>query len=85
MNNVPDQEKLRRAIDIIKQALGPQEAARIEQKLATDSGSFGLSPTLSKKDLSIVLPVLDNPEILRRILSSPQGREGLKKILDQKL
>ena len=75
-----EEAKLNSAIEMIKQVMGPAETAKIE-KVFDSKGSAQLN--LSEKELRTVKTVLENPEMLRTILSSRKAREILSEYLNK--
>lgn len=75
-----EEAKLKSAIEMIKQVMGPAETAKIE-KVFDSKGSVQLN--LSEKELRTVKTVLENPEMLRTILSSRKAREILSEYLNK--
>lgn len=75
-----DEVKLQKAIETLKQVLGPAEAAKIEKLFESKSPS---NIKLSEKEMKMVKTVIENPDMLKTILSSRQAREGLSKYLNK--
>ena len=76
-----DQSKLDAAIALIKNALGKEEAERLEKAFAErNTGAEPLISRYSASELSAVKTVIENPQILKQILSTPKGREAVSKI-----
>lgn len=75
-----DEAKLQNAIEMMKQILGKEEAAKIEKLFENKTPS---NLNLSEKELKAVKTVVENPEMLRTILSSRKAREVLLKYLDK--
>ena len=76
-----DQSKLDSAIALIKNALGKEEAERLEKAFAERNS--GVDPLISKysaSELAAVKTIIENPQLLKQILSTPKGREAVSKI-----
>ena len=78
-----DDASLERAIKTAQQVLGAKESAKIEKMFKDKSQLEKMTQSLSQKDLETVNGVLSNPEMLKKILSTPKAREGLKKFLGE--
>ncbi len=75
-----DEEKLEKAIEMLTQVMGSEEAAKI--KKLTESNK-NINFNLSDKEMKTVKTVIENPEMLRTILSSRQAREVLSRYLNK--
>lgn len=75
-------EKLKAAAEVIKNALGPK-AKGLEALLSDDKALKELTKKMSPNDLSKLGKLLDNPEMLKMMLSSDKAKEGLKKMLGE--
>ncbi|MBE6896817.1 MAG: hypothetical protein E7477_06935 [Ruminococcaceae bacterium] len=81
MNNIfdsIDEKKLAQAISIVKEIIGPTEAARLEKSFSEQKGKQ-LASGLSQNDIATVKTFIDNPELLRKVLSTPQGKQIIRK------
>ncbi len=75
-----DEAKLEKAIEMLTQVMGPQEAEKIKKLTETNKN---MKLNLSEKEMKTVKTVIENPEMLRTILSSRQAREVLSKYLNK--
>lgn len=75
-------EKLKAAAEVIKSALGPK-AKGLEALLSDDKALGELAKKMSPNDLSKLSKLLDNPDALKKMLSSDKAKEGLKKMLGE--
>lgn len=75
-----DEAKMQQAIEMMKQVMGPAEAAKIEKAFST-KGEAKLN--LTEKELKTVKTVIENPEMLKTILSSRKAREILSTYLNK--
>jgi len=73
-----DEKKLEKAIEMLQQVMGKEEAEKI--KNLADSNK-NLKMNLSEKEMKTVKTVIENPEMLRTILSSRKTREVLANYL----
>ncbi len=83
MNNILnsiDAEKLSLAIKTVKDMIGAEEAAKLEKSFAGSHASR-LTEGLSDAELLMVKNVIENPELLRKILSTAKGKEAIGKII----
>ncbi len=78
--NSIDEKKLKRAIELVKEMIGPAEAAKLERSFNEQKGAQ-IASTLSANDLAMVKTVIENPELLRKVLSTPQGKHAVSKII----
>lgn len=78
--NSIDEKKLKRAIELVKEMIGPAEAAKLERSFNEQKGAQ-IASTLSANDLAMVKTVIENPELLKKILSTPQGKQAVSKII----
>ena len=82
MNNIfdsIDEKKLSQAISLVKEMIGPTEAAKLEKNLSEQKGQL-LAAGLNSKDLAMVKTFIENPELLRKVLSTPQGKQAIRNI-----
>ncbi len=75
-----DEAKLEKAIEMLTQVMGAEEAEKI--KKLTESNK-NINFNLSEKEMKTVKTVIENPEMLRTILSSRQAREVLSRYLNK--
>lgn len=75
-----DEAKMKNAIEMLKQVMGPAETAKLE-KMFDSKGEAKLN--LTEKELKTVKTVIENPEMLKTILSSRKAREMLSSYLNK--
>lgn len=81
MSDVPNKAAVDRAVDAARRNLSSEDAAKIE-RLARDRGALNqLTASLSPKDWAVVNQVLNDPNLLRRVLGSSQGKNALHEFL----
>ena len=73
-----DEKKLEKAIEMLQQVMGAEEAEKIKNLAASNKN---LKINLSEKEMKTVKTVIENPEMLRTILSSRKTREVLANYL----
>lgn len=73
-----DEAKLQQAVFVLKEILGDKEAAKIEKMFGNKEAP---NLKLSENDLLLVKTVIEKPELLKKMLSTPQAREGFIKFL----
>ena len=74
-----NEENLKTAAETARDALGND--AEIYANALNSEKVQSMFSMLSDKDMEKVNAVMNNPELIRKILSSPKARENLKKIL----
>lgn len=75
-----DKSRLAEAITLVRQCVGEKEAERLEQSLGEGGNSLKLPPNFGASELALVKSVVENPELLRRLLLSPQGKNLIRQI-----
>ena len=75
-----DETKLEKAVEMLTQVMGKEEAAKIKKLTESDKN---IKLNLTEKEIKTVKTVIENPEMLRTILSSRQAREVLVKFLNK--
>lgn len=74
-----NEENIKTAAQTAKEALG--EDAQAYAEMLDNEKVQSMFAMLSEKDMEKVNAVVNNPELIKKILSSPKARENLKKIL----
>lgn len=83
MADFPKDDAVRRAVDAARSYLPPEDAAKI-QRLATDPAALkNLTAGMSQKDWANVMRVMNDPQLLKMVLSSSKGQAGLRGVLDR--
>lgn len=75
-----NEENLKTAAKEAKEALG-EDADMYAQMLNNTDKLQSMFSMLSAQDMDKLNTVINNPELIKKILSSPKARENLKKIL----
>ena len=74
-------EQMRKAVSAARTYLPAADAAKIERLSSDPAALRQLTAGLSSRDWANVMKVLNDPELLRRVLTSPRGQAGLREIL----
>ncbi len=74
--NNENPEKVTKASEVIKQALGEDFNIKEMMKNSNMKNKFNLR--LSEGDKKKIAALINNPELLKLILSNPKAKEGLK-------
>jgi hypothetical protein len=83
MNQYQNDGAFSRAVNVAKQNLSAVDASKLE-KIAADKRSLQqLTSQLSKRDWENVMRIVNDPEQLRRVLSSPVGQKKLHELLNR--
>ncbi len=76
-----DPEKLKKAMDTVRSLLG-DKAKGLESIIHNEQALNDISKKISPNDLGKLSVLLDNPEMLKKMLSSDKAKEGLKKFFE---
>ncbi len=77
-----NKDNLKEAADKAKEALG-DDAEVYAQMLNNTDKLQSMFSMLSSQDMEKLNAVINNPELIKKILASPKARENLKKILSK--
>ena len=80
--NQPNDETIRNVVRIAKNILSPADAQKIERLAQDKNAVANLTANLTDKDWAMVNQVMNNPVLLRQILTSSKGKEVLQKFLN---
>ena len=83
MANVPNKETIDQAMSAAKAYLSAADAAKLEKLAKNPEAIRNLTSGLSDRDWAHVLRVMNDPHLLKRVMTSSRGKEGLRGILDQ--
>lgn len=78
-----NEDAVSRAVSAARGCLSPEDAAKLEAVARNKDALRYLTAGMSERDWNNVMNVLNNPALLRRVISSPQGQAGLKNFLKQ--
>ncbi len=81
MSDFPNDAAVSRAISAARGVLSPTDAAKLERLARNKSSLKNLTAGLSDRDWNNVMRVLNNPELLKQVLSSPRGKSMLQDLL----
>ncbi len=83
MSDFPNDAAVSRAIAAARGVLSPAEAAKLERLAQNKSSLKNLTAGLSDRDWNNVMRVMNNPELLKQVLSSPRGKSMLQNLLNR--
>lgn len=75
-------EKLKAAADAVKSILGGH-AKGLDALLGNEKALKELTRKLSPSDMSKISKLIDNPEVLKKLLGSDKAKDGLKKFFNE--
>lgn len=79
-----DKVKLAGAIELIKRTIGPAESLKIENAAKSDADAEKLLSGLGDKEKAAVFKIMNDPQLLSLVLTSPKARDGIKKFLNER-
>lgn len=79
-----DREKLESAVSLIKRNIGPAESMKIENAAESEAAAEKLLAGLGEKERAAILKIMNDPQLLSMVLSSPKARDGIKKFLNER-
>ena len=75
-----DGEKLQKAAAAVKSTLG-NDSGIVDELLSNKEKIAELTSRLSDKEKNMLESLLSNPEMITKMLNTPQGRQALEKFL----
>lgn len=78
-----NQDKIKMAANMARNTLG-KDADKLTAMLSDKETLNKFASSLSKNDLEKISKVLDNPEMLKQILTNEKTKESLKKMMGEK-
>jgi hypothetical protein len=78
-----DKDKLEKAVQLLKDKLGPAAAARIDSTMSAPQMINSLTSKMSQKDKDNVVRLINNPMAMKALLSSPKVAELVKQFMDK--
>ncbi len=81
MSDMPNDAAISRAVAAARGNLPPEDVAKIERLARNRDSLKGLTSGMSEKDWAAVMKVLNDPDLLRRIMASSQGKNALHDFL----
>lgn len=83
MSDFPNDAAVYRAVAAAKGSLSAEDLAKLE-RLARNKDSFqGITSRMSEKDWANVMRVVNDPDLLKRVLSSSRGKHLLHDFLQR--
>jgi len=76
-----NKEILNEAVNIVKGSMGANAELRLKALLNDPTQVENFFSSLSEKDISTVNAVIKNPQLLKKILSSPKTNQALNELL----
>ena len=76
-------EQAARIASMVKNTLGKEQSDKVEKLFADKSKMNAIVSSMSERELSAVKEILNSPELLKKILTSPKAAEGLRKIMGE--
>lgn len=79
-----DREKLEGVVALIKKTIGPAESMKIENAAQSEAAAEKLLSGLGEKEKAAILKIMNDPQLLSLVLTSPKARDGIKKFLNER-
>ncbi len=81
MSEFPNDAAVARAVAAARGSLSAEDAAKLERLARNKDSMKGLTSKLSERDWANVMRVINDPDLLKRVLSSSQGKNMLHEFL----
>ncbi len=81
MSDFPNDAAVSRAVAAARGALSAEDAAKLERLARNKDSLKGLTANLSERDWANVMRVINDPDLLKRVLASSQGKNMLHDFL----
>ncbi len=81
MSDFPNDAAVSRAVAAARGSLSAEDTAKLERLARNKDSLKGLTSKLSEKDWANVMRVINDPDLLKRVLSSSQGKNMLHEFL----
>ena len=81
MSDFPNDTAVSRAVAAAKGALSAEDAAKLERLARNKDSLKGLTSKLSERDWANIMRIINDPDLLKRVLSSSQGKHMLHDFL----
>lgn len=81
MSDFPNDAAVSRAVAAAKGALSAEDAAKLERLARNKDSLKGLTSKLSERDWANIMRIINDPDLLKRVLSSTQGKHMLHDFL----
>ena len=79
-----DKDKLDKTVQMLKDKLGPADAAKVDAALADTAMINKMTSGMSQKDKDMVVRLVNNPAAMKAILSSPKAAELIKQFMNKR-
>lgn len=83
MSDFPNDASVSRAVAAARGVLSAEDAAKLERLARNKDSLKGLTSKLSERDWANVMRVINDPELLKKVLSSPHGKNMLHDFLNR--
>lgn len=84
MNKKINNQSVQNVMNTARQVFGAEDCKKIEHFLQDENAVKNITSKLSGKDLESAAAIMNDPVLLKKILSSPKAAESLKRILGGK-
>lgn len=81
MSDFPNQDAVSRAVAAARGSLSAEDAKKLEALARNKESLKGLTNQLSERDWANVMRVVNDPDLLKRVLSSSHGKNMLHDFL----
>ncbi|MBO5214110.1 MAG: hypothetical protein J6B86_05020 [Clostridia bacterium] len=81
MSDFPNDAAVSRAVAAAKGALSAEDAVKLERLARNKDSLKGLTSKLSERDWANVMRIINDPDLMKRVLSSSQGKHMLHDFL----
>ncbi len=83
MSDLPNDASVARAVAAARGALSAEDAAKLERLARNKDSLKGLTSKLSERDWANVMRVINDPDLFKKVLSSPHGKNMLHDFLNR--
>ena len=83
MPELPGDAAVARAVSAARNHLSPEDVSKLENLAKNSDALKGLTSNMSQKDWAMVMKVINDPDLLRRVLGSSQGKNVLHDFLNR--
>lgn len=81
MSDFPNDAAVSRAVSAARGVLSAEDSAKLERLARNKDSLKGLTANMSERDWNNVMKVINDPDLLKRVLASPQGKNLLHDFL----
>ena len=83
MSDFPTDASVARAVAAARGALTSEDAAKLERLARNKESLKGLTSKLSERDWANVMRIINDPDLLKKVLSSNHGKNMLHDFLNR--